>query len=58
MGLNVLGDNSTDSRLLDQFDTVPFENLIGRAAIIYHSKLQTRGAEPTIRFDRIGIIVR
>ncbi|HUD85780.1 MAG TPA: signal peptidase I [Xanthobacteraceae bacterium] len=56
----VLGDNldnSTDSRVLSQVGYVPFENLIGRAALIYYSTNRD-AAPPTIRYDRIGMIVR
>jgi len=57
----VLGDNldnSADSRLPDQVGTVPFENLIGRAFVIFFSKRQSTGTDqPTVRFDRIGTIV-
>ena len=30
-------DNSTDSRVLDEVGYVPFENIVGRAEIIYFS---------------------
>jgi signal peptidase I len=51
-------DNSTDSRF-PQVGTVPFENLIGRIAIIYYSAAPKPGsAESTVRFDRIGQTVR
>jgi signal peptidase I len=58
----VLGDNldnSTDSRVLSQIGYVPFENLIGRAAIIFFSVDRgSSGAERTVRFERIGTVVR
>ena len=58
----VLGDNldnSTDSRVLSQIGYVPFENLIGRAAIIFFSVDRgSSGAEHTVRFERIGTVVR
>jgi signal peptidase I len=53
----VLGDNrdnSTDSRF-SQVGMIPFENLIGRVAMIYYSVELGSGA---IRFDRIGKAVR
>lgn len=53
----VLGDNrdnSTDSRFT-QVGMVPFENLIGRVAMIYYSVEPGSGA---IRFNRIGKAVR
>lgn len=53
----VIGDNvnnSIDSRLPDQFGYVPFENLIGRAAIIFFS----RDPSGSDRFDRIGMPVK
>jgi signal peptidase I len=58
----VLGDNldnSTDSRVPSLIGYVPFENLVGRAAMIYFSIDQDSGAgQPTIRTDRIGMAVR
>jgi signal peptidase I len=53
----VLGDNldnSMDSRVLSQVGYVPFENLIGRATIIYFSVPPESGA---IRYERIGAII-
>jgi signal peptidase I len=58
----VLGDNldnSTDSRVLAQVGYVPFENLIGRVAIIFYSiDRGPSGKERIIRYDRIGTVVR
>jgi signal peptidase I len=52
-------DNSVDSRMPDRFGFVPFENLIGRVAIIYFSKGQgVGGSRAIVRFDRIGMTVR
>ena len=52
-------DNSTDSRVLSAFGYVPFENLIGRAEIIYLSVHRTSPAsQPSVRSDRIGMAVR
>jgi signal peptidase I len=57
----VLGDNldnSTDSRVLSQVGYVPFENLVGRAAIIFYSiDRSSGGARQTVRFERIGTFV-
>jgi signal peptidase I len=57
----VLGDNldnSTDSRVLAQVGYVPFENLVGRAAIIFYSiDRGSGGARQTVRFERIGTFV-
>jgi signal peptidase I len=57
----VLGDNldnSTDSRVLSQVGYVPFENLIGRAAIIFYSiDRSSGGVRQTVRFERIGTFV-
>jgi signal peptidase I len=57
----VLGDNldnSTDSRMLSQVGYVPFDNLVGRAAIIYFSiDRSSGGARPTIRYERMGTAV-
>jgi len=58
----VLGDNldnSIDSRVLSQLGYVPFENLIGRVAIIYVSMHpESRDTPATVRFERMGAIVR
>jgi signal peptidase I len=58
----VLGDNldnSTDSRMMSQVGYVPFENLVGRAAIIFFSVDRgSSGAEQKVRFERIGTVVR
>jgi signal peptidase I len=52
-------DNSTDSRVLSQVGYVPFENLIGRAEIIYFSFNSRSGnAQSAVRFERIGMAVR
>jgi signal peptidase I len=57
MGDNL--DNSTDSRVLTQVGYVPFENLVGRAAIIYFSiDRESHAAQPMIRFERFGMVVR
>jgi signal peptidase I len=57
----VLGDNldnSTDSRVLSQVGYVPFENLVGRAAIIFYSiDRSSGGGRQTVRFERIGTFV-
>jgi signal peptidase I len=57
----VLGDNlnnSTDSRVMSQVGYVPFENLIGRGAIIFFSiDRGSSGAGQTVRFERIGAFV-
>jgi signal peptidase I len=52
----VLGDNrdnSIDSRVLSAIGYVPFENLVGRAGLIYFSK-----SPAGVRSERIGLIVR
>jgi signal peptidase I len=51
-------DNSTDSRVLSQVGYVPFENLVGRAEIIYFSIGRTGKSEPAIRYERIGQLIR
>ena len=57
----VLGDNldnSTDSRVPAQVGFVPFENLIGRAAIIFYSiDRSSDGPRQTVRSERIGTTV-
>jgi signal peptidase I len=51
-------DNSTDSRVLSQVGYVPFENLIGRAEIIFNSITpRSTSAQPDIRRDRIGTAI-
>ena len=58
----VLGDNldnSTDSRVLSQVGYVPFENLIGRIAIVFFSTSpESRGTPAAVRLERIGMTVR
>jgi signal peptidase I len=52
-------DNSTDSRVLAQVGYVPFENLVGRVAIIFFSiDRESKAAQPGIRFERFGMAVR
>jgi signal peptidase I len=52
-------DNSTDSRVLSQVGYVPFENLIGRAVIIFHSVNQDAPTRRrSSRPERIGKLVR
>jgi len=52
-------DNSQDSRVLARHGYVPFENLIGRAGIIFWSAdPNARGAGSGAWFDRIGTRVR
>lgn len=58
----VLGDNrdnSTDSRVLSAVGYVPWENIVGRAGMIYFSiGPNTAGASSGFRSERIGRIVR
>jgi signal peptidase I len=58
----VLGDNldnSTDSRVLSQVGYVPFENIVGRAEIIFLSVDGDSVRRPTVvRVDRVGTMVR
>lgn len=54
-------DNSTDSRVRPEnggVGYVPFENLVGRAEIIFFSINRDDPNQPAVRFDRIGTIVR
>jgi len=52
-------DNSTDSRMLPQVGYVPFENLIGRAEVVFFSiKPASVNAPWAIRYERIGTVVR
>jgi signal peptidase I len=52
-------DNSTDSRVLSAIGYVPWENLIGRAGMIFFSIGAGAKGEPAgIRWGRIGTVVR
>ena len=57
-------DNSTDSRVLSQFGYVPFENIIGRAQIIFFSIREGEHAWMvwlwpwSVRWNRLFTIVR
>jgi signal peptidase I len=54
----VLGDNrdnSTDSRVMSAVGYIPFENIIGRAGMIFLSRKEGSGE---IRRERIGTLVR
>lgn len=46
-------DNSTDSRMLSMMGTIPLQNIIGRAGLIYFS----RSPDGTMRTERIGTVV-
>jgi signal peptidase I len=50
-------DNSTDSRVAS-VGYIPFENLIGRAGLIFFSREDGAGRAERVRFKRIGQIVR
>jgi signal peptidase I len=48
-------DNGSDSRLPSQVGFVPFENLVGRAALIFMSIVpDPRSGERTAGFERFG----
>ena len=49
-------DNSTDSRVLSSVGYIPFENLIGRASLIFFSRED--GSPARVRVERIGTLVR
>jgi len=52
-------DNSTDSRMLSQVGYIPSDHLIGRVTtVVWSIDGSTNGAEPSIRFDRLGMAVR
>jgi signal peptidase I len=51
-------DNSTDSRVLSAVGYVPFENLVGRAEIIYFSVNRASDKPPAIRYQRIGVPIQ
>jgi signal peptidase I len=51
-------DNSTDSRILSAVGYVPFENLVGRAELVYFSFNRAVGERPTLRVERLGRLVR
>jgi signal peptidase I len=50
-------DNSQDSRVLSQVGYVPFENIVGRAAILFFS-IDRKSAKPAVRFERLGASVQ
>jgi hypothetical protein len=55
----MMGDNranSEDSRF-PEVGYVPFENIVGRAAILYFS-IDRKPAKPAIRFERLGASVQ
>lgn len=58
----VLGDNrdnSVDSRVESSMGPVPLENLVGRARLVFFSHAAgSAGAAPSIRTERIGMVVR
>jgi len=52
-------DNSADSRALSAVGYVPFENLVGRADLIFFSRAPAEhGAPAMVRRERIGTVVR
>ena len=51
-------DNSTDSRVQSTVGYIPFENLVGRVAMIFFSVDRESGKQPSVRFDRIGTMAR
>jgi signal peptidase I len=51
-------DNSQDSRV-STVGYVPFENLVGRAEVIFFSiDRDARGGKPALRFERMGMRIR
>lgn len=51
-------DNSTDSRLLSAVGYIPLENVFGRAGVIYLSRERLSRGETSVRFERMGTMVR
>ena len=51
-------DNSTDSRLLSVVGYIPLENVFGRAGVIYLSRERLSRGETSVRFERMGTMVR
>jgi signal peptidase I len=52
-------DNATDSRALNMVGYIPFENIVGRAAMIFFSNPPAaETGEPDAPFRRFGIMVR
>jgi signal peptidase I len=52
-------DNSTDSRVRSAVGYVPLENLVGRAGLIYFSRMpDSDRAASMVRTERIGMLVR
>jgi signal peptidase I len=51
-------DNSTDSRVLSAVGYIPLENVFGRAGMIYLSRERRSDGATSVRFERMGTIVR
>jgi len=52
-------DNSTDSRVTSAVGSIPLENLIGRAEVIFFSRQPADiGVAANVRTERIGMMVR
>jgi signal peptidase I len=51
-------DNSTDSRVLSAVGYIPLENVFGRAQMIYLSRERLSDGAASVRFERMGTIVR
>jgi signal peptidase I len=51
-------DNSTDSRVQSAVGYIPLENIFGRAEMIYFSRTHLSDGAASVRFERVGIMVR
>jgi signal peptidase I len=51
-------DNSTDSRVLSAVGYIPLENVFGRAEMIFFSREHRSDSAASVRFGRMGTIVR
>jgi signal peptidase I len=51
-------DNSTDSRVQSAVGYIPLENVFGRAGMIYLSHARLSDGAASVRFDRVGMMVR
>jgi signal peptidase I len=51
-------DNSTDSRVLSAVGYIPLENVFGRAGMIYLSRERLSDGGASVRFERMGTMVR
>ncbi|MDA9438572.1 signal peptidase [Bradyrhizobium sp. CCBAU 51745] len=51
-------DNSTDSRVMSAIGFVPIDNVVGRVSMIFFSRTTAEPGASSIRYERIGKMVR